>query len=225
MKIIKYLLLMLLNMAVPAVAAQQKLAAQEAPVDAETEKQIDDLINKIAIPTTIAEYASNWDWEKVKELAVKKGTDINARGSSNNTALTWAARFVHDDVIKLLIDNGSNVHAQDDHGRTALMYVNVRYRDDLQALYAVRCIQLLIKAGANPNHQDKNGNTALMWAAEQGCLNTVKALIASGADYTMKNNFYETALVRAQRFGIGNQEAVIDYLQKLQQPTHIQSKL
>src|SRR5579871_3194414 len=132
MKVIKYLLLALLNMAVPAVAAQQKVAMQEAPVDADTEKQIDDLINKISVPTTIVEYAlqGNWDggnWEKVKELAVKKGIDINVRDSSGNTALTWTARSCNDEIIKLLVDNGSNVHAQDDQGRTALMYVNVRY--------------------------------------------------------------------------------------------------
>ena len=95
MKVIKYISILLLTAALPVVAAslaQQKLAAPkdvktqaasaavvEPKVSAEDVKAIDDLLAQIAVPKSIADYASEFDWEKVKELLSRPGIDVDAK--------------------------------------------------------------------------------------------------------------------------------------------------
>jgi len=48
-------------------------------------------------------------------------------------------------------------------------------------------VSLALAAGADPNIRMKNGSTPLFFAVKYGCLNTVKLLVGSGADLTMKD--------------------------------------
>ena len=58
--------------------------------------------------------------EQVKTL-LKKGTDVNAKDQSGQTALMAAAGRGHLEMVKLLIDKRADVNAGDENGRTALM--------------------------------------------------------------------------------------------------------
>jgi ankyrin repeat protein len=59
----------------------------------------------------------------------------------------------------------------------------------------------VLKRGADVNSADPNGYTALMYAANLGRVDNVKALLASGADASLKSKDDETALSLAERSG------------------------
>ena len=181
MKVIKYLLLALLNMAVPAVAAQQKVAMQEAPaVDTETEKQIDDLLNALVVPKTIVDYAKEDNWEKVKELAVQKDTDVNVQNHYGQTALMLAAMWLKLDVVQALLQAGASVNTRDGGGNTALIAAELGY------------FLVIVKALAPQFDVEKHPALKSLLHSRQ--LEIVKLLLQAGADITAKNNRGDTAL-------------------------------
>jgi len=50
-------------------------------------------------------------------------------------------------------------------------------------------VEMLLEAGADVNAQDDDGSTALMCAAEHGCVNVVKMLLAHpDCDPTLQDN-------------------------------------
>jgi ankyrin repeat protein len=59
----------------------------------------------------------------------------------------------------------------------------------------------VLKKGADVNSADPNGYTALMYAANLGRVDNVKALLANGADASLKSKDDDTALSLAERPG------------------------
>jgi hypothetical protein len=49
--------------------------------------------------------------ETVKSL-LKEGADVNKRDTCGFTALEWAVRFGHIDIVKILLANGGDIHAR-----------------------------------------------------------------------------------------------------------------
>ena len=46
------------------------------------------------------------------EKLIDTGIDVNAKYEKNNTALIWAAKNNHAEIVRLLLDNRANVNAK-----------------------------------------------------------------------------------------------------------------
>ncbi len=126
-------------------------------------------------------------------------------------ALVWAAKSGSAAVFDKLIAAGANIDA-DPYRGTPLAWAAFCNRAE--------AIRQLLALGANPNRQATFGGlthgqgiTALHLAAQNGHLESVKALITLGADPSLREDLYlSDALGAAKHFG---HQAVAQYLEKL----------
>ena len=157
--------------------------------------------------------ADNSTGLQVAALLLEKGADVNAqlklrpqyrngvfdRGgdqvlSTGATPLLLAAKVGDLDAIKLLLKYKPIIDLPNSMGVTPLMAAaglghsfnptRGRFKTDEQAAQSVT---LLKDAGATINGHDRNGMTALHSAAEHGWNDTVKVLVADGADLQPKD--------------------------------------
>lgn len=109
--------------------------------------------------------------------------------STGATPLIRAAKGGDVEGVRLLLQYGADYKFPTDSGVTALMVAagsghgsnptRGRFKTDAQA---AECVRLLIEAGANPNEATRSRQVALHSAAQQGWNETVKTLVALGAD-------------------------------------------
>jgi hypothetical protein len=124
--------------------------------------------------TTALEHAVKNANREMVQLLLSSGAKVNAKNSSNETALMMFDDDATSDLLWDLINAGAKVNLKDDFGNTALMQAAAS--NNLEALKA------LIDAGAEVNIKNKQGRTALMFAASEGNVNIVRALVLAGAD-------------------------------------------
>ena len=112
---------------------------------------------------------------EVIRLLVDAKADLEAKDANGNTALTTAAITNSTVVAKALIEAKANVDATDNEGHTALMSA---------AVGNIELVKLLLAAKANANVKSKPPQdvTALYMAVLSNQPETVKLLIAAGAD-------------------------------------------
>jgi uncharacterized protein len=160
----------------------------------------------------LADAAQFGDKATVRKLIQAK-SDVNAPQVDGATALHWAVYRDDAELVDLLIRAGANVSATNREGMTPLamasLYGNAPVIDRLlkagadaksvgpngetMIMLASRngnpaALKVLVEAGANVNAREPlRGTTALMWAAEQKHFEAVKALLAAGADPSMKS--------------------------------------
>jgi uncharacterized protein len=133
------------------------------------------------------------------ELLLKAGADPNSTDSHGATPLMSAAAAGSTDAVKVLLDHGANVNAKETTwGQTALMFA--------ASLNRAEAIRMLIAHGGDPKITAKvaslgdykipgdkdsvrenapaamGGMTALHYAAREGHMNSVRALVDGGAD-------------------------------------------
>jgi ankyrin repeat protein len=132
------------------------------------------------------------------DALIKGGGDANGASSNGTTPLMLAAAAGKADAVRLLLDRGANVNARDiTNGQTAAMFAAALDRGDAITALAERGADLKITtkvapvAEANPERAGgrrgrppvvMGGNTALLFAAREGQLNAVRALVTAGAD-------------------------------------------
>jgi hypothetical protein len=160
--------------------------------------------------------------ETVKSL-LKEGADVNKRDTCGFTALEWAVRFGHIDIVKILLANGGDIHARNyDIGCPPLTWAAAKGHTDIVEVLLdnLECmlsgegalsaaakeghtdiLRTLLDRGADADGKNKLGETALMGAAKKGHIDIVKVLIASGADLNEKDNDGNTALKLAAKAG------------------------
>ena len=131
--------------------------------------------------------------DKVKELIIKGGQDINKADEWGWRPLMLAASWGHAHVAKELINNSANVHLKGPFDRTALHWAAYRGRAEL--------VQVLQINGAGLNDLDKGGRTPLMHAAEWGHDEVVLELIRAGADLMVVDEQQQNALHIACKAG------------------------
>jgi ankyrin repeat protein len=131
--------------------------------------------------------------------AIQSGAIIDEPDqATGRTALLWAAREGHPEVIELLLLAGASVEVQDRIGKTALSTAAETGRTD--------AVRLLLDNDANINHRDRVGGSPLLWAAGLGNAETVQLLIERGADVAVADTNGLTPLIWAA--GIGDPRSV-----------------
>ncbi|GAB4289945.1 MAG: hypothetical protein Kow0068_15440 [Marinilabiliales bacterium] len=123
-------------------------------------------------------YAAKGDLGKVAKY-IKNGVDVNAKNRARWTALAYASKYGHFDIVKYLVEHGADVNLTVNVGSTPLQ-IALNYKHYDIAKY-------LLKNGADVNIPDITGMTALAWAAKNGNLDEVKFLVENGADVNSKN--------------------------------------
>lgn len=119
----------------------------------------------------------------VVDRLLAMGTPIDGTNAGGNTALVGAAWSGRDAMLTALLDRGADLAAS---GARALEFA----ANAGQA----STVRLLVERGVPPDGRNAYGWTPLMAAAWQGHDAVVNALLAHGADRTLKDDSGKTAL-------------------------------
>jgi ankyrin repeat protein len=119
------------------------------------------------------------------------GADVDGTGENGSTSLMATAFQGDIDVVEILLRAGAHCDHKDKDGHTALMDAAKTGNSDI--------VGVLIRTGADVDATDHLGRTALHWAAISGDFaETVKLLLAHGADPTVVTKDGRTALANAK---------------------------
>jgi ankyrin repeat protein len=97
---------------------------------------------------------------------------LTAADQDGTTPLMRAVLYARPAAIALLLDRGAAVNAANRFGATALMWAAPR----------TEIVRLLLARGADVNARASDGSTAVAVAARLGNIETMRALVAGGAD-------------------------------------------
>ncbi len=132
-------------------------------------------------------------------LLLARGAHANPRpNASGDSPISEAITFGRADVVRALIRAGAKIDLVERTGVNLLHWATITNRADV--------IPELVRAGVDVNAIDDAGFTPLMYAAtiDFGDTATLSALLASGADKTIKNESGRTPLQQARRLGHAN---------------------
>ncbi len=107
------------------------------------------------------------------KLLLDAGSDVNARNNMDATALLWASQDV--ERARLLLGRGAEVKIASKQGRTPLMVAAMRPGGSA-------IVEVMLAKGADVQAKDRLGATALSLASRAGDLDTVRLLLARGAE-------------------------------------------
>lgn len=173
--------------------------------------------------TALMDLASRGDIEMVKLLIDHDAEVELSEWSRSDTALHYAIKGKHEDVVKLLLDNKANINKPDSDGTKPLHLAslsgNKKIVEDLLAFkpkldakdlngwaaihFAVKnehadIVELLVNAGCKINVKTKlDDQTPLHFAAELGNEAVVRVLLDARAHYNARTKVGETALFLA----------------------------
>jgi ankyrin repeat protein len=137
-------------------------------------------------------------------LLLARGAHANPRpNASGDSPLSEAITFGRVDVVRALIQAGAKTDLVERTGVNLLHWATITNRAEV--------IPDLARSGVDINAIDGAGFTPLMYAAtiDFGDTATLSALLASGADRTIKNESGRTPLQQAQHLGHRNLARVL----------------
>ncbi len=137
----------------------------------------------------------------IKEMVDTYGINLNGQDSKGNTVMHLAVKNGDMGMINLLLDprdplldiSEIMLNIKNDEGNTAL-HIATAKRGSVDIIKTLLSFQK-----EYVNIRDNNGNTALHIAASMGKSQSVKLLLAAGANKTIKNNHYLTPADLASR--------------------------
>lgn len=138
--------------------------------------------------------AAAFGHEEVVKACIQNKFDLDGCIVEGETALYFAVKDNHPNIVKLLLDANANI--------------DLKHKKDFTPLYiaalknSIEIVQLLIAKGAM-NTPAASGNCALHAAAQNGNTQMIELLIRSKvvADINVRNKIGETALCIAAEFG------------------------
>lgn len=133
----------------------------------------------------------------VVELLIKNGASIDAQNTHGLTALFAAVDKGWESIVSLLLDSGADVNRTSKEGITPLM----RSVLVAKSLGDPEILRLLLAHGVDVNARTPRPErtTALMMAVQVEEIETVKLLLAAGADVDMKYNDEHDSIELAHR--------------------------
>ncbi|KAH7303935.1 ankyrin repeat-containing domain protein [Stachybotrys elegans] len=162
------------------------------------------------LPLAIACYKGH---HKVVEVLLRHGSYVNTRDHADRMPINYASQHRHLRCVQLLIQHGSPLSVQnerlwsplheaahrDQYDMMTLLLkhgisIDLRTDEDETALHIAckqvdsRCAELLIQHGASVSATKSNGWTPLDEASKRGLQQTMKALLAAGADPNSKSS-------------------------------------
>jgi ankyrin repeat protein len=147
-------------------------------------------------------------------------TDFGIYGQPPGSALFWAAREGHSEVVECLLRNG----AEANHtirppliGATAGSHA--QYGKEAIATYAA-IVSYLLEAGADPDSVDKEGRSALSWSTRPTQNPILDLLVNAGADPNIADKELKLPIHYAAKFG-KSREVVAALLKRTRNPDSV----
>ncbi|GMH36878.1 hypothetical protein BSKO_04751 [Bryopsis sp. KO-2023] len=139
-------------------------------------------------------FAAEEGHERIVELLIKAGADIDVQDIEGFTPLFLVAQNGHLDVAKILLNAGATLDLGSIDGGTPLM----------EALYLnmVEMVEFLLKSGADVTVRDNVEKTPLHLAV-YGSPELIQLLLDNGAEIDAMNEFGETPIFKAAYSGNG----------------------
>ena len=132
-------------------------------------------------------------YEKIVQLLLDKGAEVNAQGGHYGNALQAALAGGHEQVVKILLDEGAEVNAQGGDYGNALHAASAEGYEQV--------VKILLDEGADVNAQGRRYGNALQAALARGHEQVVKILLDEGADVNAQGGHYGNALHAASAKG------------------------
>lgn len=123
--------------------------------------------------------------EALVDVLLQAGADVNLANLAGVTPLMGAAFSAKPDIVRKLLAAGARIDPLDRVKKNAATYA--------AGSGCTGCLQELIKAGTVVNARLDNDLTLLMWAAAYGHEDSVRFLLAQGAERASKDNRGKTA--------------------------------
>jgi ankyrin repeat protein len=152
-----------------------------------------DLHAKDEAGRTALYWASELGHDKILQMLVDRGADVNAQGGYYGSVLRAASAQGHEKVVQMLLDAGADVNAQDEHYGSALRAASAQGHDKI--------VQMLLDRGADVNVEGRHYGSALRAASAQGHDKIVQMLLDRGADVNVEGGHYGSALQAASARG------------------------
>ncbi|XP_028409086.1 transient receptor potential cation channel subfamily A member 1 homolog [Dendronephthya gigantea] len=126
------------------------------------------------------------DYDFVESL-IKNGASINTADKHGQTVFHEVSRSWHTDVAKFLIDHGADVNQSDKFGRSPLHVAS--------AVDYSEMVEFLIQNGCDHTVATKGENQCpLHYAAKNDAINSIRMLLAYGADINARDHKNRTPL-------------------------------
>ena len=134
------------------------------------------------------------EFQKSAKRLNKQVLDVDAVDANGQSALSWACRQGHDEMVRTLLTNGAHVEHCDVHsGKTPLHHC--------AAGGYLHIVRILLDHDAKVSPQDKRGNTPLILAAQFGHDRVLFELLRAGARWDMQNQQNSDAMLVSKRLG------------------------
>lgn len=159
-----------------------------------------------ATPLMLAATAGHTNLVKV---LLDAGASANETNGEGQTPLMAVARTGNVEAAKLLLSRGAQVNAVEEWGgQTALMWAAAQSQPEMIRLLlkheadpdgrsAVRDWQRRVTAEGRPKDMARGGLTPLLFAAREGCIECMRALLEGGADINRTDPDGATPLILA----------------------------
>ncbi|KRF78710.1 ankyrin repeat and SAM domain-containing protein 1A isoform X1 [Drosophila virilis] len=126
----------------------------------------------------------------------RRSPNINCQDVNGYTSLHHACLNGHSAIVRLLLAHNAQVDVPDVRGSTPLFLASWAGHQDI-----VKMLLFHSPMPANPNAQTIENETPLHSGAQHGHNAVVAILLSYGADPTIRNNSFQTALDLAAQFG------------------------